>query len=634
MLFTSTTLVALVCLLSEAVTAGGGRRHQGSSLSSFVHPLIAMSRKRRRLSSDALHRVQQGHASSSLEESSIGQDAADDTIYALSSGSGKAGVAVIRISGPLSPLILQLLTTDPSTRPCSSSSSNAIPYHGLRPLPPPRQAVLRRIYDPLVGELLDQGLVMWFPSPHSFTGDDTVELHLHGSRAVIEGVFEAFRRLQNALVEGWGEVRVRFDGLRPAERGEYTRRAFENGRLDLMEVEGLADLIAADTSSQRQQAIRQMRGGLSAVYERWRHELTSALAWLEAAIDFGDDDVQNDVEEQRTMQRVRERVDALVESMERALKDNRRGEIVRSGVRVGLFGPPNAGKSSLLNALARRPAAIVSSTPGTTRDLIEVPIDLSGVPVIVTDTAGIREGGPVNDHGDGDERAAVDPVEVEGMRRSWKALKGCQIGVLVLDLSVRASGAPGDDHHGGSVKWLIEPLRDMQMDGEGPSFLLVVLNKADLQQPTGGLLARVTTAIRETMGGKWADERCETIAASCPVIDIGANLGDVHMGQLDGIDGVERALGEVVQKAVYGDPGRAGGGGLGDVDVIITRERHRVHLQSCVEALRRFKDDPSMPLDLACEELRVAVRSLGRVVGAVDVEEILDVIFRDFCIGK
>ncbi|XP_045051575.2 tRNA modification GTPase GTPBP3, mitochondrial isoform X4 [Desmodus rotundus] len=288
------------------------------------------------------------------------------TIFALSSGQGRCGIAVIRTSGPASEHALRSLTAP-------------------RDLPPARRACLRLLTDPRSGEPLDRALVLWFPGPQSFTGEDCAEFHVHGGSAVVSGVLQALGRVP---------------GLRPAEAGEFTRRAFAHGKLSLTEVEGLADLIHAETEAQRRQALRQLDGELGHLCHGWAETLTKALAHVEAYIDFGEDD---NLEEG-----ILERADSQVQELEVALnthlRDARRGQRLRSGAHVVVTGPPNAGKSSLVNLLSRKPVSIVSPEPGTTRDILETPVDLAGFPVLLSDTAGLREG--------------EGPVEQEGVRRA------------------------------------------------------------------------------------------------------------------------------------------------------------------------------------------------------------------------
>ncbi len=304
------------------------------------------------------------------------------TIYALASGHGKAGVAVIRISGPAA-----------GTALCRLAG----------PLPAPRIASLRTLRDPQTHYVLDHSLTLWFPAPASFTGEDVAELHVHGGRAVIEAILR---------------VLGSFEGLRLAEPGEFTRRAFDNGKLDLTEAEGLADLIDAETEAQRRQAIRQSGGALRALYDGWRERLIESLASIEAELDFSDEgDVPDAVAE-----RARSVVRGLRDEIAAHLADKRGGEILRDGLRVVIAGPPNAGKSSLMNALARRDVAIVSAEAGTTRDVIEVRLDLGGFPVILMDTAGIRE--------------AAGEVEREGVRRTLERAKHADLVIWLADATV------------------------------------------------------------------------------------------------------------------------------------------------------------------------------------------------------
>ncbi|CAM9269573.1 unnamed protein product [Phaeothamnion confervicola] len=385
-----------------------------------------------------------------------------DTIFALSTGSsGAAGVAVIRISGPRASDALEALTTPPQG---SAAAAAAAAAPKAKPsLPAPRRAVVRRLWDPRSAELLDEALVLWMPAPRSFTGEDTVELHTHGSRAVVAGVLDALGNLfgptlGGGVYDGFGSgssgSSTSGGYMRPAERGEFTQRAYGNGRMDLTAVEGLADLLAADTAAQRRQALRQMGGALSARYGAWRAALTRCLAHTEAVIDFGDD--EDDAVDSDAWAALRPQMESLISQMEDHLNDGRRGEIVRDGIRVAIVGPPNAGKSSLLNLLAARPAAIVSAAAGTTRDVVEVRLDLAGFPVVISDTAGLRgesaavaavtpgtadgrTAGP-GAVGGGEGGSGIDPVEWEGMRRARAAAAEAQLVLFVLD----ASDARGD----------------------------------------------------------------------------------------------------------------------------------------------------------------------------------------------
>lgn len=329
------------------------------------------------------------------------------TIFALSSGRGRAGIAVVRISGPAAGAVLDSMAA---------------------PRPRPRYAALRRIRHPTSRELLDEGLVLWFPAPGSETGEDIVELHLHGGPAVLRAVLQALATI---------------DGLRLAEPGEFARRAFENGKLDLTAVEGLADLIEAETESQRRLALAQAGGQLARLYDGWRGEALQALALVEAAIDFSDEADVSDA----AIADGRRIADQLAQKIDAHLADKNRGEIIRDGFRVVLAGPPNVGKSSLLNALARREAAIVSPEAGTTRDVIEVRLDIGGAMVVLADTAGLRE--------------AEGPVEKEGIRRTLERARGADLVLWVVDLTC--------------PNW--QPPADLQSSGAP---VLIVANKSDL----------------------------------------------------------------------------------------------------------------------------------------------------------
>jgi tRNA modification GTPase len=390
----------------------------------------------------------------------------------------------------------------------------------------------RRLFDPKTGEPLDDGLVLWFPAPHSATGEDVAEFHLHGSRAVLAAVMEVLRRL----------------GLRLAEPGEFTRRAFLNGKLDLLQAEAIADLAAAETEAQRRQALRQLDGELGSLYRGWRDRLTRILAHLEAAIDFPDEDLPPEIED-----RILGETEVLIAEIERHLADGHRGERLRDGIMVAIIGPPNAGKSSLLNRIARRDAVITSPIAGTTRDIVEVAIDLQGYPVLLADTAGLRN--------------SDDVVEQEGLRRALRRAEEAEIRLFVLD-------ARCPDQGRGAAAW------------PGPDTILLA-NKIDL-----------------------VPARCDLPSTAVP---ISALTGE-------GVEGLLSALGQRVAENYRIEA------------PVLTRARHRQALEEAVLSLRRGSAAP-LP-ELRAEDLRLALRSLGRITGAVDVEDLLDVIFRDFCIGK
>ena len=405
-------------------------------------------------------------------------------------------------------------------------------------LPPPRVAQRRRLVDPHSAEVLDEGLILWFPAPRSATGEDVAELHLHGSRAVLAAVMQALTRL----------------GLRLAEPGEFTRRAFLNGKLDLLQAEAIADLAAAETEAQRRQALRQLGGELGDVYRGWRDRLTRILAHLEAAIDFPDEDLPPEIED-----RILGEIEGLVAEMGRHLADGHRGERLRDGIDVAILGPPNAGKSSLLNRIARRDVAITSPVPGTTRDVIEVAIDLGGYPIVLADTAGLRD--------------SADAIEQEGKRRAVQRAEQAEIRLFVFDIAHPADAA-------GASAW---PGADT----------ILVANKIDLVPA--------------------ADTDLSPPALPVSALPISALAGE-------GIDKLLTLLGERVAQTYRIEA------------PVLTRARHRQALEEAAASLRR-SFSAALP-ELRAEDLRLALRSLGRITGAVDVEDLLDVIFRDFCIGK
>ncbi|HML06582.1 MAG TPA: tRNA uridine-5-carboxymethylaminomethyl(34) synthesis GTPase MnmE [Xanthobacteraceae bacterium] len=450
------------------------------------------------------------------------------TIFALSSGRPPAAIAVVRV--------------------CGANAGGALTKLIGR-VPQPRQATLARVHDPQSGDVIDEALALWFPAPHSETGEDMAELQLHGGHAIIAAVLDALGRIENC---------------RPAEPGEFTRRAFENGRLDLTAVEGLADLIAAETPAQRRQAFRQLKGLIGDRAEAWRRALIEALALVEARIDFADEaDVPEDLiaPALTAAKRLREEIAA-------ALADGGRGERLRDGLVVAIAGPPNSGKSTLLNRLARREAAIVSPYAGTTRDVIEVHLDLRGYPVTLVDTAGIRE--------------SDDPVELEGIRRARERAAAADLVLWVSDASAAGTAAAEVGQCSAS------------------SDMWVLKNKIDLA-------ADSLAAKSEWQSG---DSRA-------PAFAISAKTGK-------GVDGLVTALAAHARDYFSGaEP------------AMVTRLRHRRALEETVAALdRAIADGKSGREELIAEELRAAATMLGRLTGRVDVEDILDVIFRDFCIGK
>ncbi len=438
------------------------------------------------------------------------------TIFALSSGRGRAGIAVIRISG--------------------ADAGNALRWLTRRALPLPRRATLVSIVHPASGEALDRGLALWLPAPHSVTGEDLAELHVHGGAAVIAGVLDALADLS---------------GLRPAEPGEFTKRAFLNEKIDLTGAEGLDDLIAAETAAQRRQALCQMEGGLAELYDGWRERLIKGLAWFEAAIDFPDEALPASVESN-----VLSELQIIELEIRNHLNDRGRGERLRDGLSVAILGAPNVGKSSLLNALTRDETAIVSPLAGTTRDIVEARLDLGGLPILLADTAGLRQGSESN----------LDPIEREGMRRALLRAERADLKLVMI-----VAGTEPDD----ATRRL------------AASDAILVANKADLVErqtsPSGAMLVSAKT---------------------------GAGLDSLRA----------RLLGEAEERLAAGE------------GPVITRARHRSALTECADALRRASGAAAP--ELAAEDVRLANRALGRITGRVDVEHLLDIIFRDFCIGK
>ncbi len=460
-----------------------------------------------------------------------------DTIFALSSAKGRAGVAVVRVSGPKARAVANQMAGVPG-----------------RPLEP-RRVRLAKIRHPISGAILDRGLAVWFPAPESFTGEDVVEFQIHGGRAVVQSLLEALSQIEDC---------------RFAEPGEFTRRAFGAGKLDLAEVEGLADLIDAETEAQRVQALRQASGGLSRIYETWRAEIIKARAGLEAAIDFSDEE---DVA-RASIEGVNEIIGKLRDDIVKHLGDGHRGEIVRDGFRIVLVGAPNVGKSSLLNALVRRDAAIVSSEPGTTRDIVEVRLDLAGFAVVVMDTAGIRD--------------AAGDIEREGIRRTIVSVRDADLVIWMMDLD-RPSGPPPSD----------------VMERAGKT--IVVLNKCDL----------VDGIDLEGVRKGWSPGARKWLQSVGEPSVISARDGC-------GVDELTNRLSDIVRDRI------------GDVkSSVLTRVRHRTHLMACQKDLEEFLDGSSGDeIELQAELLRSASDALGRITGRVDVEEVLDDVFGQFCIGK
>lgn len=435
----------------------------------------------------------------------------DDTIYALSSGAPPSGVSVIRISGPLTRELLTRLVGS---------------------VPPDRLASYRTIRA-RNNQPIDSGLVLFFPAPNSFTGEDVAELQIHGSKAVLAALFQVL-----------GDT----PGVRMAIEGEFSRRAFENGKLDLVEVEGLADLIGAETEMQRRLAVEHSAGGVSAVYDSWAERLTRARALIEAELDFADeDDVPGSVSDM-----VWADMDRLRNDIRHHLDAASAGEIIRDGFKVVIAGAPNAGKSSLLNALARRDVAIVTDIAGTTRDVLQVDLDIDGYLVKLYDTAGLRE--------------ADDRVEMEGVRRARVALRDADLVLLLVDVS--------------------DPVIPADLDQALPH-VRVGTKKDLIETGSDRYDLRISTATGEGLP------------------ELRALIGRVVKERFDGLS-----------------------------MAIPSRQRHKDSLAKCLAALDAAISQSETNLELRAEQLRLAAEYLGRITGRVDVEQLLDVIFSEFCIGK
>lgn len=464
------------------------------------------------------------------------QQDGEETIVALSSGALPCGVAVLRMSGPACRMALETLAGS---------------------VPEPRRASYRRIRG-LAGETIDRGIVIFFPGPNSVTGEDLAEFHLHGGRAVVSACLEALTSLQ---------------GVRLAEAGEFTRRAFENGRIDLTEAEGLGDLLSAETEGQRRVALAQSGGALRTVYEGWMKRLTHARAMIEASFDFAD---EGDVGE-GIADFVAADLHDLLNDMGTYLSGARRGEILREGYRVAIAGPPNAGKSSLMNALAQRDVAIVSDIPGTTRDVLEVTLDLGGLPVRFSDTAGLRE--------------TSDAIEAIGVERAHKAIEAADL-VLLMDDGRQTHGGDPETSAMFHVKQRSSPSAGQEDGEQNYPLVLILRSKSDL--------------IGTDQGG-------------------GAGQWDLALSSATG-DGMEELISRIAALA-----GEAAGTAS---DTIPIQARHRDIIRDARSLLEDFFRAEDAPLEIRAELLRAANNRLSALTGRVGVEELLGVIFSQFCIGK
>jgi tRNA modification GTPase len=442
------------------------------------------------------------------------------TIYALSSGPGLSGIAVIRISGPETSKAIKLLTG--------------------KSVPKPRVATLRKINKINASELIDEGIILWFPGPESYTGEDMAEIQVHGSKAVIDALHASISKIEN---------------YRLAEPGEFTKLAFQNGKINLLKAESIADLISSETEIQRQQAIKIMNGKSADQFNLLREKLLKILSHVEAKIDFPDEDLPNDI-----LEEIKKSSDDVLINIKKILDDQKVGERIREGFKIVILGPTNAGKSSLLNHLSNRDVAIVSEIAGTTRDVIETHLNIDGYPIIVSDTAGIRE--------------SKNEIEKKGIKLSLNRAEEADLKLVVVD----AKNIEFTD--------VLKGLLDQNA--------ILVINKSDLLKedidPEIKKLDHVLISIKENLN---IDEL---------ILKIKNNLKN---------------------KFITSD------------DILITRERHRQHLEQCLEHLKNFnKKNEDKDFDKAAEDLRLATRHLGMIVGKVDVEEILGSIFNDFCIGK
>ena len=442
------------------------------------------------------------------------------TIYALSSGAGVSGVAIIRISGPETKNVLKSLTK--------------------KEIPQPRVATLRKINNINTSELIDEGLILWFPGPESYTGEDMAEIHVHGGHAVVTSLQNEISGIKNC---------------RLAEPGEFTRLAFQNGKINLLKAESIVDLISAETEMQRLQAIKIMQGNSSVKFNNLREKLLKILSFVEAKIDFHEEDLPDE-----NIKKIKEDSNSALKEIKKILNDQKVGEIIREGFKIAIVGPTNAGKSSLLNNLANREVAIVSEIAGTTRDVIETHLNIDGYPVIISDTAGIRN--------------SKDEIEKKGIKLSFSKAENADLKLVVVDAkSIDLSGF----------------LNDLLKNNA-----ILVVNKSDLLEkkldPEVSKFNHVIVSLKNNLN---VDKL---------ILEISNNLKNKFVCE---------------------------------EDILITRERHRQHLVQCANHLKNFSNkNDKKDFDKAAEDLRLATRHLGMIVGKVDVEEILGSIFNDFCIGK
>jgi len=442
------------------------------------------------------------------------------TIYALSTGPGVSGIAIIRISGNETTNVIKLLTK--------------------KNLPKPRVATLRKFNKINSSELIDEGILLWFPAPESYTGEDMAEIHVHGSKAVIDALHTSISNVENC---------------RLAEPGEFTKLAFQNGKINLLKAESIADLISSETEIQRQQAIKIMNGKSADQFNFLREKLLKILSHVEAKIDFPEEDLPRNI-----LDEIKNSLKEVIKKIEKILNDQKVGERIREGFKIAILGPTNAGKSSLLNHLSNRDVAIVSEIAGTTRDVIETHLNIDGYPVIISDTAGIRD--------------SKDEIEKKGIKLSLNRAEEADLKLVVVD----AKKLDFTD--------VLKGLLDQNA--------ILVINKSDLLE-------------------KEIDSEIKKI--NHVLISIKENK---NIDQL-----ISKIKNNLKNKFITSD------------DILITRERHRQHLEQCLDHLKNFnKKNDDEDFDKAAEDLRLATRHLGMIVGKVDIEEVLGSIFNDFCIGK
>ena len=442
------------------------------------------------------------------------------TIFALSTGPGISGIAIVRISGEDTIKVIKLLT-------------NAS-------IPEPRVATLRKINKINTSELIDEGIILWFPGPDSYTGEDMAEFHIHGSKAVIDALHSSISQIENC---------------RLAEPGEFTKLAFQNGKINLLKAESIADLISAETEIQRQQAVKIMDGQSSETFNSLREKLLKILSNIEAKIDFPDEDLPQDI-----LNNTKKISSEVILSIKKILNDQRVGERIREGFKIAIIGPTNAGKSSLLNLLSNRDVAIVSEVAGTTRDVIETHLNIEGYPVVISDTAGIRD--------------SKNEIEKKGIKLALDNAENADLKLIIID-------AKNIDFKG-----VLKELLDEKA--------ILVVNKSDL--------------LKEDLSSEI--KNFEHVLIS---VKNNFNVEDL----------IIKIKNKLKNKFITSK------------DILITRERHRQHLEKCLNYLKRFEEkNEAQDFDKAAEDLRLATRHLGMIVGKVDVEEILGSIFNDFCIGK